>query len=59
MQEPLELRDPKNTTLTFKVSTADKKAIQDYVERKGWRMSAFLRVSVLKNMLEDIENEKK
>ena len=59
MEEPLELSDPKTEILGFKVSKADKQAIQDYVERKGWRMSAFLRVSVLKNMLEEIENEKK
>ena len=55
--EALELTEPKTESLCFKVSKKDKDAIIAYVEKKNWRMSAFLRVSVLKNIIEELEKE--
>ena len=50
MEEILELVDPKNKVLSFKVSEEDKNYITKFCEEKQWRLSAFLRVSVLSHI---------
>ena len=50
MTESLELTKPKVKVLTFKVSEEDRAEIIKFCEDRGWRMSAFLRVSVQSHM---------
>lgn len=52
MDEILELTQPKVEALSFKVSEDDKKMILQFCEDREFRLSAFLRVSVLKNIKE-------
>jgi len=49
MSEHLNTED-KTESITFKVTPTMKKEIEDLMEKKRWRMSAFIRVAIRESL---------
>ena len=53
--ETLEKKQPKTTPMGFKVSRDEYERINNFVNEREWKLSAFIRVAIIKE-IERLEN---
>jgi len=56
MNEELERKAPRILPMGFKVNEDEKKVIVDFINKKNWKMSAFLRRAVMRE-IKRLKNE--